>query len=92
MLGNRRRVQCAPREDPHRRFGSIASDGEHRVAGVISEVVYVGASTRFVVDLEVGGHLVALQQNLQTSSMEVQEMRGRQVQLIWRREHETAVG
>jgi putative spermidine/putrescine transport system ATP-binding protein len=55
-------------------------------------VVYVGAATRFVVDLEVGGYLVALQQNMQTSSMDVMEMRGRQVQLIWRREHETAIG
>jgi putative spermidine/putrescine transport system ATP-binding protein len=71
---------------------STPSHGEHSVAGVINEVVYAGASTRFVVDLEVGGHLVALQQNLQTSSMEVHEMRGRNVKLIWRREHETRVG
>jgi putative spermidine/putrescine transport system ATP-binding protein len=67
-------------------------EGEHGARGVVKEVVYVGAATRFVVDLEVGGHLVALQQNLQTSSMEVQDMRGRPVQLIWRREHETEVG
>ena len=67
-------------------------EGEHSAAGVVREVVYVGASTRFVVDLEVGGYLVAVQQNLQTSSMDVMEMRGRQVQLIWRRDHETAVG
>ena len=68
------------------------AEGEHGAAGVVSEVVYVGAATRFVVDLEVGGHLVALQQNLRSTSMEVQQMRGRQVQLIWRREHETSVG
>ncbi|HVQ86570.1 MAG TPA: ABC transporter ATP-binding protein [Actinomycetes bacterium] len=67
-------------------------DGEHSAAGTISEVVYVGASTRFVVDLEVGSSLVALQQNLQTTSMQVQDMRGRQVRLIWRREHETEIG
>jgi putative spermidine/putrescine transport system ATP-binding protein len=66
--------------------------GEHAAAGVVGEVVYVGAATRFVVDLEVGGRLVALQQNMETSSMDVLGMRGRQVQLIWRREHETAVG
>ncbi len=66
--------------------------GEHSAAGVVRDVVYVGAATRFVVDLEVGGYLVALQQNLQTSSMDVLGMRGHQVQLIWRREHETAVG
>lgn len=70
----------------------VPGDGEHGAAGVVREVVYVGASTRFVVDLEVGGQLVALQQNLQTSSMDVLGMRGHRVQLIWRREHETAVG
>ena len=77
------------------RIGShleMSTTGEHSAAGVISEVVYVGATTRFVVDLEVGGSLVALQQNLQTTSMQVQDMRGRQVRLIWRREHETDIG
>ena len=73
------------------RIGShleTSTTGEHSAAGIISEVVYVGATTRFVVDLEAGGSLVALQQNLQTTSMQVQDMRGRQVRLIWRREHE----
>ena len=69
-----------------------AGDGEHAAAGVVREVVYVGAATRFVVDLEVGGHLVVLQQNSQGTSAEAMQMRGRQVQLIWRREFETAVG
>jgi putative spermidine/putrescine transport system ATP-binding protein len=72
--------------------GTGPGAGEHGALGVVNEVVYVGAATRFVVDLEVGGHLVALQQNLQTSSMEVQDMRGRPVQLTWRREHETEIG
>jgi putative spermidine/putrescine transport system ATP-binding protein len=67
-------------------------EGEHGAAGLIRDVVYVGAATRFIVDLEVGGYLVAVQQNSQSSSMDVLQMRGRQVQLIWRREHETAVG
>ncbi|MEO8329041.1 MAG: ABC transporter ATP-binding protein [Candidatus Nanopelagicales bacterium] len=69
-----------------------AGDGEHSAAGVITDVVYVGASTRFVVDLEAGSTLVAIQQNLQTTSMQVHDMRGRQVRLIWRREHETEIG
>jgi putative spermidine/putrescine transport system ATP-binding protein len=67
-------------------------EGEHGAAGSVHEVVYVGSATRFVVDLDVGGRLVALQQNLQTSSMDVMEMRNRRVRLVWRREHETAVG
>jgi putative spermidine/putrescine transport system ATP-binding protein len=70
----------------------VPGDGEHSAAGVVKEVVYVGAATRFVVDLEVGGHLVAVQQNSHTTSMQVQDMRGQPVQLVWRREHETRIG
>ena len=66
--------------------------GEHGVGGTIREVIYVGSGTRFVVDLEVGGSLVALEQNRHTTSMEVQAMRGRPVKLLWLSEHEYRVG
>lgn len=79
------KIQIAP-------AGTEPGAGQHGVRGVVDEVVYVGAATRFVVDLDVGGRLVALQQNMQTTSMEVQNMRGHQVELIWHREHETKVG
>jgi putative spermidine/putrescine transport system ATP-binding protein len=58
----------------------------------VREVVYVGSGTRFVVDLDAGGTLVALQQNLETSSMDVLAYRGRRVLLLWRREHESRIG
>jgi putative spermidine/putrescine transport system ATP-binding protein len=66
-------------------------DGSRGAAGTVREVVYVGSATRFVVDLDAGGSLVALQQNLQTSSMDVLALRGSRVQLVWRREHEFQV-
>ncbi len=65
--------------------------GEHAATGTVREVVYVGSATRFLVDLDAGGSLVALQQNLQTSSMDVQGLRGSTVQLIWKAEHEFEV-
>ena len=43
----------------------VAADGR------IEEVVYVGAATRFVVRLDAGGELVALQQNSETSSADL---------------------
>jgi putative spermidine/putrescine transport system ATP-binding protein len=61
---------------------------EHGATGTVAEVVYAGAATRFVVDLDAGGRLVALQQNLQTSSMDVLRLRGARVRLTWRSEHE----
>jgi putative spermidine/putrescine transport system ATP-binding protein len=67
-------------------------DGEHSALGTVREVVYAGSGTRFVVDLDAGGSLVALQQNVETSSMDVLGYRNRRVRLLWRREHETRVG
>jgi putative spermidine/putrescine transport system ATP-binding protein len=59
--------------------------------GEIRDVVYVGAITRYVVKLDGGGELVALQQNLETSSAQALEARGRRVRLDWRPEHTTAL-
>jgi putative spermidine/putrescine transport system ATP-binding protein len=61
--------------------------GMESVTGKVAEVVYLGAATRFVVDLDTGGQLVALQQNLQRSSMDVLGYRGAQVRLSWSKEH-----
>ncbi|HET6643079.1 MAG TPA: ABC transporter ATP-binding protein [Gaiellaceae bacterium] len=55
--------------------------------GRIREVVYVGMVTRYVVDLEGGGVLTVVRQNLETTSADVVEARGRPVRLAWRPEH-----
>jgi putative spermidine/putrescine transport system ATP-binding protein len=74
--------------------------------GRIVDAVYAGATTRFVVRLDIAGdgrgtgvtgddrgagdpgtQLVALQQNLQLSSLDVQSYRDTPVTLRWRREH-----
>ncbi|GAA0973086.1 ABC transporter ATP-binding protein [Acrocarpospora macrocephala] len=66
-------------------------DGEHSATGLVTEVVYAGPATRFVVDLDAGGRLIALQQNLQVSSMDVMGLRGTRVRLVWHRRHEFAI-
>jgi putative spermidine/putrescine transport system ATP-binding protein len=55
--------------------------------GTIREVVYIGMVTRYIVDLEGGGALTVVRQNLETTSADVVEARGRPVRLEWRREH-----
>jgi putative spermidine/putrescine transport system ATP-binding protein len=55
--------------------------------GVVREVVYVGMVTRFVVDLDAGGQLVVVRQNLETSSQEALSEQGKRVRLSWRPEH-----
>jgi putative spermidine/putrescine transport system ATP-binding protein len=71
--------------------GQPIGSGRCSIAGTIREVVYLGAHTRYQVDLEGGGELVVVQQNLHTTSMDVLAARGRAVQLVWEREHNRLV-
>jgi putative spermidine/putrescine transport system ATP-binding protein len=65
---------------------TAAGDGGGEV-GEISDVVYVGAFTRYHVVLDGGGELTVIRQNLETTSQQVLEDRGRRVRLEWRPEH-----
>jgi putative spermidine/putrescine transport system ATP-binding protein len=67
--------------------GASVAEEELSALGVIHGVIYLGSDTRYVVALEAGGELVVTQQNLDTSSMEVLEARGRTVRLVWKRRH-----
>jgi putative spermidine/putrescine transport system ATP-binding protein len=62
-------------------------DGRGGETGVIREVVYVGMVTRYIVDLDSGGQLVVVRQNLETSSQQALEEQGRRIRLEWRPEH-----
>jgi putative spermidine/putrescine transport system ATP-binding protein len=62
-------------------------DGRGGETGRIRDVVYVGMVTRYIVELDSGGELVVVRQNLETSSQEALEARGRRVRLEWRPEH-----
>ncbi|QKV91080.1 ABC transporter ATP-binding protein [Streptomyces sp. NA02950] len=59
--------------------------------GTVAEVVYLGDATRFLVDLDAGGRLTALQQNLETSSEDVAAYRGSRVRLQWQPRHSVRV-
>jgi putative spermidine/putrescine transport system ATP-binding protein len=64
----------------------ITEDGPGE-PGTVREVVYVGMVTRYIVDLDSGGELVVIRQNLETSSQQALEDRGKRVRLEWRPEH-----
>jgi putative spermidine/putrescine transport system ATP-binding protein len=55
--------------------------------GAVREVVYVGMVTRYVVDLDSGGQLSVVRQNLETSSQDALSEQGKRVRLSWRPEH-----
>jgi putative spermidine/putrescine transport system ATP-binding protein len=67
--------------------GGARRDDENAATGRIRDVVYAGMFTRYVVDLDDGGELVVVRQNLETSSTEALDARGRRVLLEWRPEH-----
>ena len=67
--------------------GGTRRDDENAVTGRIRDVVYAGMFTRYVVDLDDGGELVVVRQNLETSSQEALDARGRRVLLEWSAEH-----
>jgi putative spermidine/putrescine transport system ATP-binding protein len=59
--------------------------------GHVREVVYLGAVTRYRVELDGGGELVVMQQNLSTSSMEALQVRDKAVRLVWQRKNNRPV-
>jgi putative spermidine/putrescine transport system ATP-binding protein len=70
---------------------STPGPGQCTATGHVREVVYIGALTKYIVELEAGGSLVVFQQNLSTSSMEALQVQGRAVRLTWSRENNRPV-
>jgi putative spermidine/putrescine transport system ATP-binding protein len=74
------KVHIAPESAPARQ--GFASE-----TGRIRDVVYLGMLTRFIVELDAGGELVAVRQNLETSSQDALDQRGNRVRLEWNPAH-----
>jgi putative spermidine/putrescine transport system ATP-binding protein len=65
-----------------------ALEGEPvRARGTVTEVAYLGSVTHFGVDLDDGGHLTVLRQNLHGSADQALSQRGQRVELGWAEEH-----
>ncbi|HKE78732.1 MAG TPA: ABC transporter ATP-binding protein [Solirubrobacteraceae bacterium] len=71
--------------------GSEDGDGLHVEAGVVRDVAYIGMVTRYAVKLDAGGELQVVRQNLETSSQQAQELRGRPVRVAWHEEQTFAI-
>lgn len=62
------------------------SDGRCCVTGIIRDVIYLGINTRYVVDLDMGGEMIVVEQNLRVNSVDVASSKGRKVALVWQRD------
>jgi putative spermidine/putrescine transport system ATP-binding protein len=71
--------------------GDPVAANECSATGRIADVVYVGAATRFIVELEAGARLIVLKQNSEVSSDEALQVKGLRVRLIWDRSHNRTV-
>src|SRR5688572_7573549 len=67
------------------------TNGLHAEEGRIRDVSYVGMVTRYVIELDKGGELQVVRQNLEMSSQEALEQRGRRVRVGWHDEHAYAI-
>lgn len=62
------------------------------VDGKVRDVIYLGLYTRYLVELDGGGDLVVVEQNLKTTSMDVMKVKNQRVRLLWKKEHARIVG
>jgi putative spermidine/putrescine transport system ATP-binding protein len=69
---------------------SVPSDSCSAV-GTIRDVIYLGMNTRYLVELDGGGDMTVVQQNLDATSMDVVGARGNKVKLVWQRDHNRAL-
>jgi putative spermidine/putrescine transport system ATP-binding protein len=86
-----RRYAVRPEKIHMKDAGSQPAGGMQAETGRIRDVVYAGMVTRFVVELDRGGDLQVVRQNLETSSTEALDARGHPVLLEWRPEHQLEI-
>ena len=87
-----RRVTIRPEKIRMLDENEPAEPGAEEERGRIRDVIYAGMITRYVVELDGGGVLQVVRQNLERTSAEALEERGRRVRLVWRPEHVFAIG
>lgn len=71
---------------------TTAQEDEYCADGRVRDVIYLGLYTRYLVELEGGGDLVVVEQNLKTTSMDVMKVKDQPVRLLWKKEHVRYMG
>ena len=92
LLGTDTVVTIRPEKIEVHQEGTAPALGMRSASGVVTEVIYLGSVTRLHVALDVGGTLVAQQQNVARTSADAESMRGRKVLLTWDSAREFHIG
>lgn len=87
-----RRFTIRPEKIHLAEAGGPVSPGHHVEEGRIGDVIYLGSVTRYVIDLQAGGTLIAVSQNRETAAADVLAARGRHVAVSWREDQTFNIG
>jgi ABC-type Fe3+/spermidine/putrescine transport system ATPase subunit len=90
-LGARITIAVRPEKIRLQEAAEQPPEGLCHARGTITDVVYLGTVTRYLVAIEGGGSVVVLEQNLDTTSMEALGAQGRAVRLTWQPRHTFAI-
>jgi putative spermidine/putrescine transport system ATP-binding protein len=91
-VGTRLTIAVRPEKIRLQEIGETPSPDLCHARGTITDVVYLGTVTRYLVAIEGAGSVVVLEQNLDTTSMEALGAQGRAVRLTWQPRHTFAIG
>lgn len=56
------------------------------IDGTVRDAIYLGMHTRYLVETDAGFDLIVVQQNLESSSADIQTTRGSRVKLLWHKD------
>jgi len=90
--GTRLTIAVRPEKIRLQELGAEPTGELCHARGTITDVVYLGTVTRYLVAIEGAGSVVVLEQNLDTTSMEALGAQGRAVRLTWQPRHTFAIG
>jgi putative spermidine/putrescine transport system ATP-binding protein len=90
-VGSRLTIAVRPEKIQLHEPSELPPQGICHARGTITEVVYLGTVTRYMVAIEGAGTVVVLEQNLDTTSMEALGAQGRAVRLTWQPRHTFAI-
>jgi putative spermidine/putrescine transport system ATP-binding protein len=85
ITGSTKTFSIRPEKITLREPGSAISDSEVHVDGIVREGVYLGMYTRFIIALDLGGELTAVEQNV-GAAHKLAAARGRRVRAVWHRD------
>ena len=87
ITGSDARFSIRPEKIHLSQRGMPIEDDMFSADGRVRDVVYLGLYTRYLVELDGGGDLVVVEQNLKSTSMDVMRARNQEVRLTWKKEH-----